>query len=87
MKIFETINFILESHDYPHVSRTDWWHIKISPKLEIIDRINLTPDQAKELIRLTMLAWEAFILWMKTSWIHIERINYQDNWNWSYKKR
>ena len=38
MKIYETENFILESHDSPHVSREDWGHIKISPKFEIKDR-------------------------------------------------
>ena len=85
-KIYETENFILESHDSPHVTRMDWWHIKISPKIEIVDRSNLTISQAKELMRLTMLSWEAYILWMKKSWIKIERINYQDNWNWAYKK-
>jgi len=86
MKIFETENFILESHDSPHVSREDWWHIKISPKFNISDRTQLTIQQAKELMKFTMLAWESYIKWMKKSWIIIERINYQDNWNWAYKK-
>jgi len=84
--IYETENFILESHESPHVSREDWGHIKISPKFDIKDRTELSISQAKELMRLTILSWEAYILWMKKSWIEIERINYQDNWNWAYKK-
>ena len=34
-KIYETKNFIVESHEKPEVDRTEGGHIKISPKKDI----------------------------------------------------
>jgi diadenosine tetraphosphate (Ap4A) HIT family hydrolase len=81
--IYETENFILESHEKPEIDRQEWGHIKIIPKRYIVDRTELTPHEAIELIRFTIIAGKAFVEWMKISWVNIGRINYQDNGNWN----
>lgn len=80
--IFESINFIVEPHPRPEVDRLDGGHIVINPKVKIEDRQQLTPDQAKELMRLTILVGEAMKRYYKTLGIELHRINYQDNGNW-----
>lgn len=80
--IYETLNFTLESHEKPEIDRLEWWHIKINPKKIVIDRTFLSPKEAIELARFTIISWKAFISGMKKRWINIWRINYQDNWNW-----
>ncbi|EKE26621.1 MAG: hypothetical protein ACD_4C00224G0005 [uncultured bacterium (gcode 4)] len=81
--IYETANFIVESHEKPEIDRLDWWHIKISPKENFKDRFHLSPKLAIELMRLTIIAWKAMIAWLWKNWIKIWRINFQDNWNWN----
>jgi len=84
MSIFyETNNFIVESHGKPEIDRLDGGHIKISPKIEIIDRTELNPQQAIELMRLTIVVGKAMVIGMKKQGIDIGRINYQDNGNWN----
>lgn len=80
--IYETKNFILESHEKPEISREEWGHIKISPKKNFVDRTELSKDEAIELMMFTIVSWIAFKKWMKKRWVEIWRINYQDNWNW-----
>ena len=80
--IYETENFTLESHEKPEIDRLEGGHIKINPKVSVIDRTYLSPKQAVELMRFTIVAWKAMISWMKKRWVEIGRINYQDNWNW-----
>lgn len=80
--IYETQNFTLESHESPEIDRLEWWHIKINPKKVVVDRTFLSPKEAIELARFTIIAWKAFVSWMKKRWVNIWRINYQDNWNW-----
>ncbi|MDR0462820.1 MAG: hypothetical protein LBG64_01195, partial [Pseudomonadales bacterium] len=75
--------FILETHERPKIDRLEGGHIKISPKVEVEDRTKLTPTQAIELVRLTMLAGEAMIVGLAKQGIEIGRINYQDNGNWN----
>jgi len=79
--IYEIKNFILESHEKPEIDRLEWWHVKISPKIPVKDRSKLTPSQAIELMRFTIVSWEAMILAMNKIWIEIGRINYQENGN------
>jgi diadenosine tetraphosphate (Ap4A) HIT family hydrolase len=67
--VYETHNFVVESHEKPEVDRLEGGHIKISPKIEVEDRTKLTARQAIELMRLTI-------------GVEIGRINYQDNGNW-----
>ena len=80
--IYETENFILESHEKPEISREEWWHIKISPKKDFSDRTKLSNTEAIELMMFTIVSWKAFIKGMNKRWIDIWRINYQENWNW-----
>ncbi len=80
--IYETEHFLLESHESPEVDRREGWHIKITPKKMLVDRTCLSPREAIELMRSTIVAGRAMIAWMEKRWVHIGRINYQDNWNW-----
>lgn len=81
--IYESENFILESHERPEIDRTEGGHIKISPKIRMIDRTELTPKQAIELMRFTIVAGRAMVVGMKKHGVNIGRINYQDNGNWN----
>lgn len=84
--IFETQNFIVESHEKPFVSRTDGGHIRIKVKdTSITDRTKLLPKQAIELMRLTMIVGEAFEIAMNNRGIPVVKINYQDMGNWAAK--
>ncbi|MDD5162768.1 MAG: hypothetical protein PHD95_01020 [Candidatus ainarchaeum sp.] len=81
--IYETADFIVEAVDSPHITRADGSHIRIQPKKKVLDRQALTPKQAVELMRLTVLIGEAMTKALKRRGIDIGRINYQDNGNWS----
>ena len=81
--IYETKNFVVESHERPEIDRLEGGHIKISPKIEIEDRTQLTSKQAIELMRLTIITGVAMKKGMKKSGVNIGRINYQDNGNWT----
>ncbi len=84
--IYETNNFIVESPDRPHITRTDGGHIKITPKVRVLDRTELSPKLATELIRLTMIVGSAMMTGLSNKGIDVSRINYQDNGNWSVFK-
>lgn len=85
-EIFQTKNFVVESVEKPHVSRMDGGHIKISPKVRLVDRTKLSPELAIELMRLTMVAGEAMTKALNQRGVDVGRINYQDNGNWSVFK-
>jgi diadenosine tetraphosphate (Ap4A) HIT family hydrolase len=85
-KIFQSNNFTVVAVEKPHVSRTDGGHIKIYPNIRLVDRTQLTPELAVELIRLTMIVGEAMATALNKRGIDIGRINYQDNGNWSVLK-
>lgn len=85
-EIFQTKNFIVESVEKPHITRTDGGHIMIKPKSKLVDRTQLTPELAVELMRLTIIIGEAMTNGLNKSGIDIGRINYQDNGNWSVFK-
>lgn len=80
--IFETEHFVLEAHPRPEIDRLEGGHMKISPKNPIEDRSRLTPKQAIELMRLTIVAGLALKAAMAEIGVEIGRINYQDNGNW-----
>jgi len=80
--IYEARHFILKTLDQPHVSRGDGGHIVIDPKVAVEDRTQLTPEQAIELVKLTMAGGEAMKTVLPRRGIDIGRINYQDNGNW-----
>lgn len=49
-QIYSTENFIVEVADKPHITRTDGGHIRICPKVRVIDRTQLSPKLAVELM-------------------------------------
>ena len=81
--ILETKNFIVRSSEHPLVDRLDGGHIVIVPKAPVEDRTKLSPEIAKEVMKLTMVVGEAMITALKKRGIDIGRINYQDNGNWT----
>ena len=81
--IYSTKNFIVETPDKPHITRTDGGHITIYPKVRLVDRTQLSQKLAVELMRLTIITGKAMILALKKQGIDIGRINYQENGNWS----
>jgi len=83
--IYETQNFIVEAFEKPHVTRIDGGHIKIYPKKEVIDRTELSPKEAIELMRLTMVVGKAMEVGMTKRGIKIARVNYQEMGNWAFK--
>src|SRR3989344_4117201 len=78
----QNLNFIFECHDNPEIDRLEGGHVKISPIIDVEDRTQLTPNQAIELMRLTIVAGDAMKLAMGTIGVEIGRINYQDNGSW-----
>lgn len=84
--IYETKNFIAESHEQPFLPRTDGGHIRIKIKdTSIEDRTQLEPAVAIELMRLTTIVGEALQLAMNNRGVPVIKINYQDMGNWAYK--
>ena len=85
--IYETKNFIVCIPKMPHIPRKDGGHIWIrAKKNKFCSRLDLNPKEATEVMRLTMLISEAMINGMKNRNISIEKINYQENGNWAYRK-
>ncbi len=80
---YETELFVVETIEKPHVCRTDGGHIVIKPKREVSNRWDLTPIEAKELTKLSMIIGKAMKRAMKARKVNIERINFQDNGNWA----
>jgi len=69
--IYETPNFILESHEKPEVDRLEGGHCKISPKVPVEDRTKLTQKQAIELMRFTIASGKAIKQAMGKIGVHI----------------
>lgn len=84
--IFETTNFILETREQPFVDRAEGGHIRIWSKIKVSDRTKLTPEQAIEYMKLSMVAGEALTNVLKRQGIDIGIINYQEMGNWSVFK-
>lgn len=85
--IYSTDNFIVCVPKNPHIPRKDGGHIWIRSKEKYFSsRLDLTPKEATEVMRLTMLISEAMVKGMKNRNIQIDRINYQENGNWAFQK-
>ena len=84
--IYKTKNFIVEAVEKPHVDRDDGGHIKIYPKIKLIDRQQLSPGLAIKLMRLTIVVGQAMTKVMNKHGVDIGRMNYQDNGNWTVFK-
>jgi diadenosine tetraphosphate (Ap4A) HIT family hydrolase len=85
MIIFQTDNFTIETREKPHISRQDGGHITISPVVPVEDRTKLSPELAKELMKLTMITGEAMKVGLAKNGINLGRINYMDMGNWNPK--
>ena len=77
--IYESENFVVEAAQKPHVDRDDGGHIRISPKVPVVDRQQLPPKLALELMRLTIVVGHAMTKVMNEHGVDVGRINYQDN--------
>ena len=86
MDIYQTKNFRVAAADKPHITRRDGGHIVIIPKKKVVERTKFSPKVAIEFIRLSMIVGEAFKIVMNRNGVDLERINYQDNGNWSVFK-
>lgn len=87
ISIYETENFAVAVPKVPHIPRTDGGHLWIRAKNRYFNnRTELEPNLAIEVMRLTLLIGEAMQNGMKNRGIIIDRINYQENGNWAYKK-
>lgn len=85
--IYNTENFIVETHEKPFVSREEGGHLRIAVKdHSISDRTKLSPQMAKELMRLSMIVGEALEIAMNNLGVKVVKVNYQDMGNWSYKE-
>lgn len=85
--IFESPNFIVESHEKPFICRKEGGHIRITTKdKSITDRTKLTPKQAIELMRLTIIVGDSLQKGMNKQGIPVVKINYEDLGNWAYKR-
>jgi len=85
--IYETENFVVTVPKIPHIPREDGGHLIIREKnYQFESRSELIPKLAIEVMRLTMLVGDAMKNGMKNRNIEIERINYQENGNWTYQK-
>ena len=82
--IYSTDNYNVVVPRRAHIPREDGGHLMIVPKVNKISRIDLNPQEAKELMMLTMLIGEAMTKGLKKSGIILNRINYQDNGNWAF---
>lgn len=81
--IYRSQHFTVEAPEKPLIDRQDGGHIVINPIEPVADRQMLTPYQAIDLMRLTIVAGHAMREVMRSHGIDIGRINYQDNGNWS----
>lgn len=86
-RIWETEHFVLDASGHPHVSREYGGHLIISGKEDLYpDRTAFTLEEGAEVMRLSMMAGEAFVAGMAKRGIEISRINYQENGNWAFLK-
>jgi len=58
--IYETKYFLVQRSTHPFVDRDEGAHIIIFPKVPVEDRTKLTAEQAKDLMKLTMVVGEHF---------------------------
>lgn len=84
--IYETPNFSMISAERPFISREEGGHIIIVPKVTVSDRTKLTPNLAKEYMKLSMIVGESLKIALGRRGIEIGIVNYQDMGNWGVFK-
>ena len=84
--VYETTNFKVEVVPKPHVSREEGGHLRIKSKEKYFSsRMDFDSSEAKEVMRLSMMAGEALKRAMTNRGIPIIRINYMEAGNWAVK--
>lgn len=83
--IYETNTFEVIAPKFPHIPREDGGHIIIRSKKKFFNsRLDFTSDEAIEMMRLSMIVGKAYMNALNINGIKVERLNYQENGNWSY---
>lgn len=84
--VYETKNFKVEVVPKPHVSREEGGHLRIKSKEKYFSsRMDFDSNEAKEVMRLSMMTGEALKRAMTNRGIPIIRINYMEAGNWAVK--
>ena len=84
--IYKSKSFDVVAAKEPHIDRAEGGHIVIFPRRKVSARQELSPKEAMELMRLTVVVGQAMDEVMQSRGVDIGRINYQDNGNWSVFK-
>lgn len=85
-QIYQTKYFSLERHPEPFVCRSEGGHLRIFPLDHgISERRELTADQAKDFMRLSIVAGQALETVMNNQGVRVVKINYEDLGNWAFK--
>ena len=80
--IYSSKYFKVVTPNRPHITRADGGHVVIVPKRAVEDRTYLTPEEAKELVQLSIVFGKAMKTALNKRGIDVARINYQENGNW-----
>ena len=80
--IYQNDNYVVDAPARPFVDRLEGGHIRISPKIKVKDRTQLSPELAIEYMKLSMVVGEAMAKGLIERGIDIGIINYQDMGNW-----
>ena len=84
--VYETRTFRLVVPERPHIPRADGGHLIIKSREQVFSsRADLSPAQAVEFIRLSMMAGEAMAAVLNRRGVAVGRINYQENGNWALR--
>jgi hypothetical protein len=86
MKIYETDNFEVVTHEKPFVSREEGGHIKIVAKDGIPEITQLPLKIAIEYMRLLQIVGKAYPTAMKSRGVNVIWMNYATLGNWAFKK-
>ena len=84
IEIIRTPSFLVTTPSIPHIDKYDGGHLILTPLPEVVDRIELSDSQSLEIMKLSGICGLALKEVLSKQGILVERINYQDNGNWSY---
>jgi diadenosine tetraphosphate (Ap4A) HIT family hydrolase len=84
--VYETKNFYVSAGGICFVSRQDGGHLRIKMHHPVRNRTELSPQQAIEYLRLSIVVGTALKNAMNKRGVPVVNINYQDMGNWAWKK-
>jgi len=82
--VIRTDTFLVTTPSIPHIDKFDGGHLILTPLPEVSDRCELADPQAMEIMKLSGICGLALKTILNKQGILVERVNYQDNGNWSY---